>query len=66
MLDAFLDWIGPYTPVYTDVYAADGTYLGNVVASGFAGVDWSWVMTALLGIVVIYCLLRMIGGWLSK
>lgn len=62
MLQSVIDWLGSYTPIMSDVYDAEGSFVGQVVASGAAGVDWSWVMTALLVIVVIYCLFRLLGG----
>lgn len=55
---------GVYEPVMTDVYAYDGTLAGTAVAGGIAGVDWLWVSGVLLFGVVLYCLLRMIGGLL--
>lgn len=65
MLQSVIDWIGSYTPVMTDVYDASGVVVGQVVASGVAGVDWPWIMTSLFGLVVIYCLFKLIGGALK-
>lgn len=62
---------GTYAPVMTTehfvVSGVDGNALEavDVVASGLAGVDWPWVAGVLLFAVVLYCLLRMIGGLLK-
>lgn len=65
MLQSLLALLGEYTPILTtyETVLADGTiHTYEAVAQGVAGVDWPWVAGALLFIVVIYCILRMIGG----
>ena len=65
--------IGTYTPVtYTlnqGVYNAATEDVeiitSTVTASGFAGVDWSFVLAAVAFIVCIYCVFRIIGSVIS-
>lgn len=47
--------------VYTPVVASDGS-----IPSGLAGVDWPYVLTALLVIITIYSIFRIIGGMLCR
>lgn len=56
--DLMTSIFGSYTPVLTAVYDSDGTYLGDVVASGFAGVDWEYILGVFLFGIVLYCVLR--------
>ncbi len=49
--------LGEYSPV------VDST---GVIPAGFAGVDWPYLVRALVFVVVIYSLLRVIGGLLCK
>ena len=66
MRDVILSIFGEYAPVMTDAYALDGTYLGEVVASGFAGVDWTYVAGVLLFAIVLWCFFRLLGGVLCR
>lgn len=59
---------GEYTPnTYTQVIVnADGTTESfEVVPDGLAGVDWEWVGGVFLFSVMLYCLLRLLGGVLK-
>ena len=59
---------GEYTPnTYTQVIVnADGTTESyEVVPAGLAGVDWEWVGGVFLFSVMLYCLLRLLGGVLK-
>lgn len=49
---------GNYTPVTTGYYDATGAYVADVVASGVAGVDWTYVGGVLLFAIVLYSSLR--------
>ena len=52
---------GEYVPVGFE----DGA--GNfVVASGFAGVDWPYILSVCLFLLVVYCLFRLLGAVLWK
>ena len=52
---------GVYTPVLTDVYDASGTYVGSVVASGSAGVDWTYIGGIVLFAIVLWSFFRLLG-----
>lgn len=53
--------IGDYTPVsYTSI---DGV---EIIPSGFSGVDWGYILSALLFIVGIYSIFRVVGSIISK
>ena len=40
---------------------------GNfVVASGFAGVDWQYVLSVAIFCLVVYCLFKLLGGIICK
>lgn len=57
--------IGTYTPVTYEVTTelSDGTLSSyDAVASGMAGVDWPWVISAAIYALFIYCIFRLIGG----
>lgn len=54
--------VGPYSPVYQDIYDSTGNFIGMQVAPGMAGVDWPWVFSAILFIVFLYCFFRALGG----
>lgn len=51
---------GVYQPVMTAFYDSSGNYVGDIVASGFSGVDWEYILGVCLFGVVLYCVLRMI------
>lgn len=63
--NTFLDIIGTYEPITYAVTTTDGA-IDYVIPSGAAGVDWSWIMSAALYLVIFYCILRAIGGHFSK
>lgn len=48
---------GSYTPVMT--LAADG--VTEVVANGFAGVDWPWLVGVGLFAIVLWSFFRLVG-----
>lgn len=55
---AFLDsLLGVYTPVVDS---------SGIIPYGMAGVDWPYVLRAILFCIVIYSLLRTLGGMLCK
>jgi len=74
MRDLIISIFGSYTPVtYVHEYAQwDAvteqyiTIRETVIASGFAGVDWTYVLGVLAFLVVLYCILRIIGGVISR
>lgn len=57
LISALTEFVGrSYTPI-TYIVGED-----TVVAAGFAGVDWPWLCSVALLIVVLYSVLRLIGG----
>lgn len=61
MRSIIVDLFGSYEPVvYQD---ADGI---DIVASGMAGVDWTYLSGVILFGLTLYCVFRIIGGLLRK
>ena len=60
MRDIIVNIFGTYTPIS---YELDGV---EVVADGFAGVDWPYVLGVVLFGIVLYSVLRIIGVFLKK
>ena len=52
---------GIYTPVMTDVFDTAGNYVGSVVASGSAGVDWTYIGGVVLFAIVLWSFFRLLG-----
>lgn len=52
---------GLYSPVMTDVYDELGNYVGSVVASGAAGVDWTYIGGVVLFAIVLWSFFRLLG-----
>lgn len=52
---------GTYSPVLTDVYNDAGEVIGEVVASGMAGVDWPYLSGVLIFCITLYSLFRIVG-----
>lgn len=61
MKDLIESIFGVYTPVMTESELSDGTIV-SVVADGAAGVDWAYILGVLGFFLVVYCILRIIGG----
>lgn len=57
MIDFFRTVLGTYTPVLNP---------DNTVAIGFAGVDFPYVFRALFLAIVVYSVLKCIGGCICK
>lgn len=70
MSDAIKGVLGEYYPrTYTvSQYAADGTLLGTTteIVPGLAGLDYEWIVGAVLFALFLYGILRMIGGFLCS
>lgn len=61
-LKTFLDSIlGNYTPI--SVEDAQGTV---VYLSGFAGVDWPYLIRACVFLLVMFCTYKILGGLICK
>lgn len=72
---AFLESIlGSYTPVtYQSIdylYDENGLLLSETVTdfipSGLAGVDWTFVLTGVAFLILLWCALRILGGIICK
>lgn len=61
MRDVIINLFGEYTPVMTDIFNEAGEYVGSVVASGMAGVDWAYVLGVLGFFIVLYSAFRLLG-----
>lgn len=59
---------GEYTPVMSAIAVTEGTgdqvttTIIDTVADGAAGVDWEWLSGVFLFGILLYCLMRMLGG----
>lgn len=59
--DLIISIFGTYEPVCVVNAAGETEFL-----TGMAGVDWPYVLGALAFIVSVYCVLRIIGGVVSR
>lgn len=69
MKDLILELFGSYEPVMTQevITAADGsTQVVEVVASGAAGLDWPWIMGALMFAIVLWSLFVLLGVFFKR
>lgn len=56
---AFIGIIGAYEPVtYTQIIDNESV---DIIPSGLAGVDWSFILSAVAFLLVLYCTFRLIG-----
>ena len=66
-MSTILAWVqsilGTYNPVTYEVttYVGDQEIVNEIVAEGLAGVDWQYIVTALLLLVTVYSVFRMLG-----
>lgn len=61
MKDLILSIFGTYEPVSVINSLGETEYL-----TGMAGVDWPYILGAAAFIVTVYCVLRIIGGVISR
>ena len=68
MKDLIISLFGTYQPVMSQEFVVlndpefgSYTQVIDVVATGFAGVDWPWVMGVLLFAIVLWSLFRLLG-----
>lgn len=65
---AMLEVFGPYEPTTQTVteYLSDGSTVSYTeIVPGLAGLDWEWIATVGLVALVLFCILKMIGGVLK-
>lgn len=63
--DFLISILGEYTPV-SYIYSVSEDTVISVIPDGLAGVDWLYVGTLALVVVVIYCVFKCIGGLICK
>ena len=61
MTQILQDIFGVYTPITTEVYSDAGEYVGTVVASGMAGVDWQYLAGVALFAIVLISVFKLLG-----
>lgn len=47
-------------------YETSSTVVNTIIPEGMAGVDWTYVLGVLGFFIVLYCILRIIGGVISR
>lgn len=65
---------GEYAPITYEtteyLYDTEGNVISEtvseVVASGASGIDWTYVLGVVAFLVVLYCILRIIGGVINR
>lgn len=62
MLELITSIFGQYHPVTYEVYNAVTESYETIVAQGFAGVDWPYILAVGGFFLVLYCILRIVGG----
>ena len=60
-MNAFIEFLNSLLGSYTPIVDSSG-----VIPSGLAGCDWPYLVRAVLFCIVIYSLLRTLGGMLCK
>lgn len=60
--DLIINLLGPYEPV---MYY-DSVQMSYVIPPGFSGVDWPWVASAALLILLIYSVFKLFRGLISR
>lgn len=68
MKDLIISIFGDYVPVtYEHIYiVGDDTIIENVIPAGLAGCDWTYILGVVAFLVVLYCILRIIGGVITR
>lgn len=62
MIDLLTYYIGEYiVPEFYDTTSAQ-----IIIPSGMAGVDWRWVMSAVLLIVMVYSVFKLLASMVNK
>lgn len=62
MLELITSIFGSYTPVTYVIYNSVTESYDTVVAQGFAGVDWPYILAVGGFFLVLYSVMRIIGG----
>lgn len=64
--DFLISILGEYSPVFYEVYDVSSDTVTRVIPAGVAGVDWLYVGTLALLFIVIFCVLKCLGGLICK
>lgn len=68
MIQSLISILGEYTPIETtkqfieSIDGVDSFYTASVVAEGLAGVDWPWVCSAAILLIMLWSCFRFLGG----
>lgn len=62
MLSLIESIFGSYEPITYQVYNSVSDTVESIIPSGMAGVNWPYVLAVALFGMVLYCILRMLGG----
>lgn len=65
MLSLIESIFGSYEPITYQVYNAASDTIESIIPAGMAGVNWPYVLALALFGMVLYCILRMLGGVLG-
>lgn len=57
-----LSLIGDYNPIVKDVTYSQGSYTSHHIE---VVPDWSWIASAAIFIIVLFCVFRLVGGLIS-
>lgn len=63
-MQTFRDFLNTVLGVYTPITYDYGTE--SIIPDGFAGVDWPYLIRGFILAMVIYCVLRLIGGLICR
>lgn len=77
MKELIISIFGVYEPVtyeaisYYTAYSSEGEatleeVTNTVIPAGLAGCDWTYILGVVAFLVVLYCILRIIGGVISR
>ena len=72
MKDLIISIFGEYEPITYQLTSlagsADDVYevTNDVIPNGFAGCDWTFILGVVAFLIVLYCILRIIGGVISR
>lgn len=62
MLELIQSIFGEYTPIAYDTYVVGSDTLVRTIPSGMSGVNWPYVLGVAGFFLVLYCILRILGG----
>lgn len=64
--DFLISVLGQYEPVTYEVYDVSADSVSHIIPAGLAGVDWLYVGSLALLVIVVFCLLKCLGGLICK